>query len=308
MRSKIEKLLKSWPTQFTASPNVIGITFDDTLSLHENGIEPHLLSIQDLIYTGVKLTQNILIPGGSVMTNLDHKLFWLYSCSLLLDHIPFEPRQVLYADRDVFYLFRTCMSQLFIESRLDQNLMERYCDNRMIASYIFFPLIELMSRAILSEYMSRDGLIKKRFSISGQTYAPREDRSTRGAKPKCSNLKHALMFAVEIIEDNDLKSGLTELIEHLNELTGDDSSGYQFLYDARNAALHQGVSITAIGGFAATICILLGFQINRSCLQKDKGYVDERLARERIQQLDPNSWIQLYARYSRIAPRVTTSP
>lgn len=302
MRTKIDKILDSWSTQFTTLPNGTGITFDDDTSLYNNGIEPHLLTIDNLIYTGVRLTQNMLIPGGSVMATLDHKLFWLYSCSLLLDHVPFEPRQILYTDRDIFYLFRTCMSLIFTEHHRDQNLMENYCDKNMIASYIFFPLIELMSRVILDEYMSRDGTITKDFSISGQHYAPRGVKSTKGAKPKCSNLKHALMFAVEIIDNQDLKLGLTKLIEHLSELTDDESTGYQFLYDARNAALHQGVSDITIGGYAATICILLGLHINRASLLKDKKYVDERLAREQIRQPDPNSWIQLYARYSRIAP------
>ena len=299
MKDSIRNICEEWRVKTTTEE---GFTYNSETAryeLHRHGIEPHLINFEELVCFGVEVSKNLLVGRLSSFETKDHKLFWLYASSLISDYHPGNQSHLMRDDPELFQLFNTCTSLLFMEHQPSAsmgNSTPQSFNPSLLASYMFFPLLETLSRRIASEYISEDGVVIKEFCVDGISYLPT-------GKRKCSSLKHILHLAVSRVEPDSLRAGISELIQNLEKFSSDDKDGYAFLYELRNSALHAGVAVATIGGYAASIAMLLGLNIYKDRFENSRKFINESIVYLRAQNFSPPCWFAIYAKNFSAQPR-----
>ncbi|MCU1722450.1 hypothetical protein [Pseudomonas sp. 5P_5.1_Bac1] len=290
IEKEIKNLSQKWAEQTQPGEHFRFDAFTEALELHNNGIEPHLLTTDQLITYGVESGKKLLFGNMGAYISQDNQLFWRYCSSLLLDFHHAKPPHPIRENSDLFRLFQACMANMLTERGnplplTAQSFLADRAEPMLCASYLFYPLIESLSRVILKDYMQPNGDITRAFQVGPVAYAPPDQGK---GKTKCSNLKHSLAFAVEQIENPKLKAGVTELLDSLKRFTT-NNGGIDLLFSMRNDALHSGASLAPIAGFSATLSCLLGIEIAKNNIDAYRKRICP------IPLFGINMWASLYA-------------
>jgi hypothetical protein len=250
MQDKIRLLSEQWNKATRSGKNFVYNANADVFELHNNGIEPHLLNHQDLILFGVETTKKLLFGNLGSITTKDNYLFWSWMCTLLLDFHHAPPPHPIRDNIPLYQLLETCAALALGENNHD--IQQPRMHAGLALSYLSFPLMESLSRTILSEYLSIDGVVLQEFKAIQKTYKVND---------RCSSLQHALHFAIEQIKNDELKIGLASIVENLEQFSEDNYTGYKYLFNLRNSALHAGKSPPTIGAYCFSISLLLALAL-----------------------------------------------
>ncbi|WP_223514335.1 hypothetical protein [Pseudomonas sp. GL-R-26] len=253
MQDEMRAISDKWYAANKPAENFIYNADVEAMEFHSNGIEPHLLDQDGLICFGVESTKKLLFGNlGSIHTK-DIDLFWSWMLALLLDCQPTPPPHPIRDNTELYQLLETCAALAI--SNEETNIMNPRSNDGVALSYLCFPLMEALSRTILSEYLRIDGTVIKDFTVFGSEYGEKKRYKY------CSSLKDSLHFAIEQIKNPTLQEGLSDLITNLEKFSEADVTGYKYLYGLRNSALHAGKSPPTIGGYCFSISLLLALYV-----------------------------------------------
>ncbi len=295
----IEELCSNWRKSIQYGDEIRFHNQEKPHELNQNGIEPHLLSFEELATMGSEVGKNILFAKGSSYIGTDHSLFWVWCTAIIVDRLPCPPPNKFYNDSTLKSLFETCISSMlattpgFFEGlALGKPNYTLLNNSYQICSYLGFPLLESLSRLLASDYLTMDGETIEPFTIPKTDKYP-EKEYRKGSR--CNRLKDSLYLAATKITNDHLREKTVSLIVSLDKFADANDNGYEYLYELRNSAMHAGVSQHALAGTIITIASLLALSLVEAQYE-NLAQLSRLNSRFLKNQKDlTNSWISLYS-------------
>jgi hypothetical protein len=256
MREKIKKICSSYLSSIETSDGEANIQIEHLNSniLSANGIEPHLLSLEELVIFGAE-TAKRSIYAGVTFTDVDHHLFWSWAGALLTEGVPMEKEDdAIRTDSHLRHLFHTTVRYMLPRQNAINEKPNSYpMINRpeIIASHLSFTLLEAICLKICSEHVAPNGDVIKKFKVSGKELKPAD---------KCSNVGTLLQLCLQLTKNETVKKSIGELLARLAKIHN-ENFGSSLIFALRNKALHRGETDQSIGVSILTISILLSLQL-----------------------------------------------
>lgn len=295
----IEELCSNWRKSIQYGDEIRFHNQEKKHELSQNGIEPHLLSFNELATLGSEIGKNILFAKDSSYIGTDHYLFWTWCSAIILDGLPSPIPNKLYNDPTLKSLFETCISSMltttpgFYEGlALGKPSYTILSNSNQICSYIGFPLLESLSRFLAADYLTMDGEVIQPFTIPKTDKHPEKEYK----KGRCNRLKDSLYLATTKITNDHLREKTASLIRSLDKFSDDNDNGYEYLYELRNSAMHAGVSQQALAGTLITIASLLALSLVEAQYDRLAQWSRINSKFKRHQQDLTNSWCSLYSK------------
>lgn len=230
--------------------------------LHQNGVQFHDLSYEELRDAVVGLSTNLLLPGMNTVIDLDHVLLWSWCGEVLLGtNGPFSTHAEPEVSRLAATTLRAALAnsrppteEAFERSRAARELMEHnereFLQHAHDAlAYLAFPLLEAVTRRACSEYVDLTGKVLSPF--------PRPNGSSYGVDSKCSSVGDLLQLLLSTVASVSLQADLGELLDHVHALQPESASGAAVIFDWRNSSLHGEVALPTIGGTVLSVALLI---------------------------------------------------
>lgn len=274
---KINQLCSSWVA--TAQQPTGGFTIGgatEQYRLLRNRIQFHELPYEGIQAACLGLSQVLLLKGVNTFIDLDHKWFWAWAGEVLL-----SPQSSLFShsqeEMAINQLFGVCIRaslagttappqsrEDWVQKRkvlelTDFNTQQLTQNTHLILAYLSPTLLEGVLKKVCCQYVDYSGQVIMAFDVTNvdgriKHYMPNSD-PRRG---RCSSLRDLLFLLYNNVSDNDLKTRLDGIRQHLSSL---DSSvdPFDLLYSWRNETLHGQTSFPTIGGTLLNIVIMILF-------------------------------------------------
>ena len=271
---KIKHLCSSWVAA-AQQPNgglVIGVTTEH-YRLHNNGINFHELTYEEIQAANVGLSQVLLLKNMNTFIDLDHKLFWAWSGQVLLSpRLPFFSQ----GEREIQQLFEICIRaslagitappkskadwdrQREVSELGEFNTRQLVSNAHLVLAYLTLVLLEAVLKKVCYKYISYAGKVITAFDVpkaKGKVrhYVPNDPK--RGT---CSSLRDLLFLLYLNVSDTDLKPRLDNMRQYLSSLNN-NVDPFDLIFSWRNEALHGQTNFPTIGGTLLNFVILILF-------------------------------------------------
>ncbi len=272
---KIRQLCDSWVAAAQeAGDNTIVIgNASEQYRLHRNGIVPHVLTYDEIQTVGTSLSRVLLLKGLNAIIDHDHELFWAWIGEILLSPTSdFFPRE----EREIKELFATCIRAALARSVVPATSEEEFDRQRAlqrshpgefnakmlvgnantVLPYLAFPLLEAMLKKACHRYVNYSGTVLEDFSVPGQEY-----RKGKRKQKTCSSLRNLLFLLYQTVSDDELRSRIEEMRQHLSGLDN-TLDPFNLVYKWRNDSLHGSTSRYAtIGGSILNLAALIALHL-----------------------------------------------
>jgi len=272
---RIRDLCKAWLAAAQSPDGGLAIGGDsDQHRLHQNGVEFHKLSLEELRAACLGLIENLLLAGMSTVIDLDHQLLWSWGGQLLL-----APRARVFSDEEleIAELFEICVlaslagarpplssrEEWRAQKRLfhieELNAREFVQHAHAVLPFLALPLLEAITKKACRAYVDYSGHVLQDWSAPGRGSAVRNYSPSDPNKSRCSSVRDLLYLLYDTVAGPDLRAALDE-IRAIFRSRDPSKDPFDTIFDWRNQVLHGQTSHQTIGGTVLSIVILVSLE------------------------------------------------